>query len=227
MDLDSDVEFQDSREVLPTRSLADSIAVPRVPQTTTSETIQLSSTGIVNHRTEQSESGESPQVLGSEEGAGAINTTSLIKDVRYFQDAALGYQDAYEALQLQQEELQHQFTQQAQLVQEASEALRAAEMESSVHQQEIVSLQNQWDIDIQHALDQAMSQYQDQLSSMQSNLQWKDQEHQQSIQKLQDQMWVLELSLAGQATLPSMATSGSKAGLCQEVFNILPGMVNS
>ena len=120
---DSNVEFQDSREVLPTRSLADSIAVPRVPQTTTSETIQPSSTGIVSHHTEQSESGESPHVLSSEEGTGAINTASLIEDVRYFQDAALGYQDAYEALQLQQEELQHWFTQQAQLVQEASEAL--------------------------------------------------------------------------------------------------------
>ena len=62
-----------------------------------------------------------------------------------------------------------------------------------------------------------MSQYQDQLSSVQSNLQRKDQEHQQSIQKLQDQVWVLELSLVGQANLPSMATSSSKAGLHQEV----------
>ena len=54
---------------------------------------------------------------------GAINTTNLIEDIKFYQDAALGYQDAYEALQLQQEELQHWFTQQAQLVQEASEAL--------------------------------------------------------------------------------------------------------
>ena len=60
VDLDSDVEFQDSREALPPRSLADSIAVPRVPQITTSETIQPSSTGIVSHHMEQSESGESP-----------------------------------------------------------------------------------------------------------------------------------------------------------------------
>ena len=109
--------------------------------------------------------------------------------------------------------MQHWFTQQAQLVQEASEALQAVEVESSVHQQEIVALQNQWDVDIQCAMDQAMPQYQDQLSSAQSNLQWKYQEHQQLIQKLQDQMQVLELSLAGQAILPSMATSGGKAGL--------------
>ena len=38
VDSDSDVEFQDSREVLPTRSLPDSIAVPRVPQSATLET---------------------------------------------------------------------------------------------------------------------------------------------------------------------------------------------
>ena len=38
VDSDSDVKFQDSREVLPTRSLADSIAVPRVPQSATLET---------------------------------------------------------------------------------------------------------------------------------------------------------------------------------------------
>ena len=123
VDSDSDVEFQDSREVLPTRSLADSIAVPRVPQTTTLEINQPSSTGFVSHHTEQTaESGESLQVLDSEEGVGAINTANLIEDVKFYQDTALGYQDAYEALQSQQEELQHWFTQQAQLVHEASEA---------------------------------------------------------------------------------------------------------
>ena len=171
VDSDSDVEFQDSREALLTQSLADSIAVPRVPQTATLETMQLSSTRLVEHHTEQSESGGSSQILDSDEGAGARHTANLMEDIRYFQNAALGYQDAYEALQLQQEELQNRFTQQAQLVQEASEALRAVEVESSAHQQEIVALQSQWDVDIQLAIDQAMSQYQDQLSSVQSNLQ--------------------------------------------------------
>ena len=123
------------------------------------------------HHTEQSESGESPQILDSEQGTCASHTANLLEDVRYFQNAALGYQDAYEALQLQQEELQTRFTQQAQLVQEASEALRAAEVESSVCQQEIVALKSQQDADIQHAIDQAVLQYQDQLSSAQINLQ--------------------------------------------------------
>ena len=71
-----------------------------------------------------------------------------------------------------------------------------------------------------------MLEYRDQLSSARSDLQQKDREHQQSIQRLQDQVRALELSLAGHATLPSVAASSSKTGLCQEVFNILPGMVN-
>ena len=151
---------------------------------------------------------------------------NLLEDVKYFHNAALGYQDAYETLQQQQEELQSRFTEQAKLVQEASEALRAAEVESSMRQQEIIALQNQQEADIQHAIGQAVLEYWDQLSSAQSNLQQRDREHQQSIQKLQDQVRALELSLASQVTLPSVAASSSKAGLCQEVFNILPGTIN-
>ena len=81
---------------------------------------------------EQSESGGSPRTPSSEEGANASHMANLLKDVKYFHNAALGYQDAYEALQQQQEELQSRFTEQAKLVQEASEALIAAEVESSV-----------------------------------------------------------------------------------------------
>ena len=114
------VEFQNSREALPTRSLADSIAVPRVPQTTTIETSQPSSHEVGQHHIEQPESGESPQTPSSEESANASHMANLLEDVRYFHNAALGYQDAYEALQQQQEELQSRFTEQAKLVQEAS-----------------------------------------------------------------------------------------------------------
>ena len=72
-----------------------------------------------------------------------------------------------------------------------------------------------------------MLQYQLQLSSAKSSLQQKDHEYQHSIQKLQDQVQSLELSLAGKATLPSVGSSHSRPGLCEEVFNILPGTVNS
>ena len=130
-----------------------------------------------------------------------------MEDIKYFHNAALSYQDAYEALQLQQAELQTKFTEQAQLVQEASEALKAVEAESTARQQEIATLRGQREADIQHAVGQAMVQYRDQLSSAQANLQQRDREHQQSIQKLQDQVRALELSLAGQATLPSITAS--------------------
>ena len=39
-------------------------------------------------------------------------------------------------------------------------------------------------------------------------------------------MHLLELSLASQTSLPSVGSSHSGAGLCEEVFNILPGTVN-
>ena len=65
-----------------------------------------------------------------------------------------------------------------------------------------------------------MVQYRNQLSLAQANLQQKDREHMQSIQKLQDQVRALELSLAGQATLPSIAASSSKTGLHARRFSI-------
>ena len=47
------------------------------------------------------------------------------------------------------------------------------------------------------------------------------------VHKLQDQVHALELSLAGQATLPSMRYSQKEADLHDEVFNYLPGTVNT
>ena len=49
MKQDSDVEFQDSREALPTRSLADSIAVPRFTPATLESNIPPSSTRSDSH----------------------------------------------------------------------------------------------------------------------------------------------------------------------------------
>ena len=50
-DGDSDVEFQDSREVLHPGTLADSIAVPRSVPTTSVTTTSSSSTGLTNTHT--------------------------------------------------------------------------------------------------------------------------------------------------------------------------------
>ena len=124
---DSDVEPQHTREALPPRSLADSIAAPRFTPTILEMNIAPSSTEVDSHvslaASQITESGESLQVLDSELGVGAISTADLIEDAKFYQDATLGYQDAYETLCVQQEELQHRYTQQAQLVEETSEAL--------------------------------------------------------------------------------------------------------
>ena len=133
--------------------------------------MQPPSLDLTGHQEEQPESGGSPQTPGSEEGANASHVANLLEDVKYFHNAALGYQDAYKTLQLQQEELQSKFSEQAKLVQEASEALRAAEVESSAQQQEIAAIQSQWEADIQQAIGQAMLEYRDQLSSAQNDLQ--------------------------------------------------------
>ena len=65
---DSDVEFQDLREVLPTRSLADSIAAPRLTQATLETNNQPPLSRLENHINQMTESGESLQVLNSESG---------------------------------------------------------------------------------------------------------------------------------------------------------------
>ena len=97
-DGDSDVEFQDSREVLHPGTLGDSVAVSR-SVSTTSVTTTSSSTGLTNvHTSQHSESGESLQVLDPDIGTGAISPADLIEDAKFYQDAAIGYQDAYETL---------------------------------------------------------------------------------------------------------------------------------
>ena len=57
--------------------------------------------------------------------------------------------------------------------------------------------------------------------------QLKDHEYQQTVHKLQDQVCALELSLAGHTTLPSVRHTQEEADLWQEVFNYLPGTVNT
>ena len=132
VDSSSDDEFQDSNTEQPPRSLAESITATRVPQVATQQTNQPSP-NRTRCQEQQTESVESVQTPNSVESVESVNThtANLLEDVKYFHNAALSYQDAYEALQLQQVELQTKFTEQAQLVQEASDALKAAEVESS------------------------------------------------------------------------------------------------
>ena len=140
VDSSSNDEFQDSNTEPPPRSLAESITATRVPQVATQQTNQLSLNQI-RRQEQQTGSVEPVQSPSSVESVESVNshTANLLEDVEYFHNTALSYQDAYEALQAQQVELQTRFTEQAQLVQEASETLKTVEAESAARQQELAT----------------------------------------------------------------------------------------
>ena len=112
-------------------------------------------------------------------------------------------------------------------MEEASGALHAAESQASQKHQELLNLQRNHEADIQMAISKAVIQYKEQLSMAKHNLQSKDCEHRQAVQKLQDQVCALELSLASQENLPSVRHSQDGVDLQEEVFNYLPGNVNT
>ena len=70
-------------------------------------------------------------------------------------------------------------------------------------------------------------EYREQLAIAKKDRQLKDHEHQRVVHKLQDQVRALELSLVGQATLPSVRHTREGADLQKEVFHYLPGTVNT
>ena len=97
VDSSSDNEFQDSNTEQPPRSLAQSITATRVPQVAAQQTNQPSPTRP-RHQEQQTGSVESVQTPGSVESVESVNThtANLLEDVKYFHNAALSYQDAYE-----------------------------------------------------------------------------------------------------------------------------------
>ena len=86
--------------------MAESITAARIPQIATSQTTSQPQPDLSGHHVEQqARPVESPQTPDSVESANT-HTANLLEDIKYFHNAALSYQDAYEALQLQQVELQ-------------------------------------------------------------------------------------------------------------------------
>ena len=59
-----------------------------------------------------------------------ISQEDLIEDVKFYQDVAINYQNACEALLAQQAELQDKFKAQSHLIHEASATINAAENEA-------------------------------------------------------------------------------------------------
>ena len=169
------------------------------------------------------EDSEAPETTGEEESEGAIGgllTGDIIEDAKFYQDVAVELQTAYDTLE-------NRFTQQARLMEEASGVLHAAESEASKRQRELLKLQRDHEANVEQAVGRAVSEYKEQLTAAKQRQQSKDRKHQQTVHRLQDRVRALELSMASQATLPSVRPTKEEADLCEEIFNYLPGTVNT
>ena len=105
----------------------------------------------------------------------------ILQDAKLYQDAAIEYCNAYQALE-------QKYSEQVQLMEEASGALLTAESQASQKQQELIDLQKKHKADIQLAVGKAAVQYEEQLSSVTQKLQAKG----CAVQTLQDQVCTLE-----------------------------------
>ena len=137
----------------------------------------------------------------------------MLHDAKLYQDAAIEYCNAYQALE-------RKYSEQAWLMEEASGALTAAEFQTSQKQQQ---LKKKHDADVQLAVSKTTVQYEEQLSSVTQQLQAKD----QAMEKLKEQVCALEISLASQTNLPLVAPTKEEVDLHREVFDFLPGTVNT
>ena len=126
------------------------------------------------------------------------------------------YQQAYQSLD-------EKYTHQAVLVKEASEALKASESRVAELQEELMALKQNRDNDIQQAVGQAVSQFEQKLSTEQSHTQ----EQQSAIAELQGQVQALQVSFTSQRDLPSVGVTQEGVNLRDEVLNYVPGTVNT
>ena len=113
-----------------------------------------------------------------------ISQEDLIEDAKFYQDTAIKYQNAYEALLAQQTELQGKFEVQSHLIQEASAAIDAAETEAENHHQELLHIRRDHQKEMDSAVSRMAEQYKVQLTSAQGSLQSQNLEHKLEVQKL-------------------------------------------
>ena len=150
----------------------------------------------------------------------SLVTGNLLEDAKFYQDAAVELQTAYDTLQ-------QRFAQQACMMEETSGALHAAESQASQRQWELLQVQKDHEANVQQAIGEVVIGKREQLVMAKKDQQSKDREYQQMVHKLQDQVRTLELSLAGHTTLPSVRPTQEEVDLWQEVFNYPPGTVNT
>ena len=127
----------------------------------------------------------------------------------FFQEAATEYQLTYQSLD-------EKYTHQAVLVKEASKALKASESAVAELREEVNGLKQTHESDIHQAVGQAVSQYEQCLSSEQSH-----------TQQLQGQVQMLQVSLSSQRELTSVGATQEGINLRDEIFNYIPSTVNT
>ena len=197
-----------SGEEIPSMELADQIAIRRQ--------IPVMDSELSTNNTDSDPVQVSAHHLQWEVNDDGSETGDIVQDAQFFEDAVTEYQLAYQSLD-------EKYTHQAVLVKEASEALKASESRVTALQVELMALKRNHDSDIQQAVSQVVSQYEQQLTMEQSCTC----EHQSAIMQLQGQVQALQVSLASQRDLPSVGATQEEVNLRDEVFNFIPGMVNT
>ena len=176
---------------------------------------------IINRRVPIESDEESiidPDILTTIDETGS-GTGDIADDAKLFQDAATEYQLAYQSLD-------KKYSEQAVLVHEASEALKASEDRTKELQKELDALKKNRESDIELAVGGAVLQYEELLSSEQS----RAQDQQATIAELKGQIQAMQESLTSQKDLPSVPSEGvtqEGKNLREKVFNYVPGTVNT
>ena len=167
------------------------------------------------------EDSDTTQTSGEEESQSGLHSGDLLEDAKFHQDASLLRCKPLTICWREGSLNKHS------LMEEASGALHTAESQVSKRQQELLKIQKDHEADIHLAVGQVVYEYREQLTAAKHKQQSKDRKHQQTVHQLQDQVHALELSLASQATLPSVRHTKEEADLQEEIFNYLPGTVNT
>ena len=177
--------------------------VPIVPQDT-------------SHEQQDIQTGPETSTSPTVDKGGELNDHDLLEDAKLYQAATIEYQEAYNSLQ-------DKYFQQAHLMEQATAALKVVEDRPAQLAQTLSVVKENCEAEVQQALNKVVSQYQGQLTKAQSSIH----EQKAAITKLWEQVRNLELSLASHADVPSVGQTQESVDLQKEVFNILPGTVNT
>ena len=150
-----------------------------------------------------------PVLTTIDETGPETESCDIVQDAKFFQEAATEYQLAYQSLD-------QKYSHQTVLVKEAFKALKDSESHVAELQEEVNALKQTRESDIHQADGRAVAQYEQCLSSEQSR-----------TQHLQGQVQALQVSLSSRRELPSVVVTQEGINLRDEIFNYVPGTVNT